>query len=70
LREMLQKALAQLPLAQREAFILREYNGYTYQEIGEITNSTMINAKTRAWRARERLRKMIGAWLELKNMEL
>ncbi|HWF44933.1 MAG TPA: RNA polymerase sigma factor [Candidatus Kapabacteria bacterium] len=68
-REMLQKALAQIPVAQREAFILREYNGYSYQEIAEITGSTMINAKMRAWRARERLRKMIAAWLELKSYE-
>ena len=70
LHEMLQKALARLPLVQREAFILREYNGYSYQEIAEITISTMINAKMRAWRARERLRKMIAAWLELKSSEL
>ena len=67
IREMLERALAQLPLVQREAFILREYNGYSYQEIGEITGSTMVTAKTRAWRGRERLRKMISAWLELKE---
>ena len=69
IREMLQKALQQLPEAQREAFILREYNGYSYQEIAEITGATMINVKTRAWRARERLRKMISAWMELKAIE-
>jgi len=51
---MLERALAQLPVAQREAFILREYNGYSYQEIAEITSTTMVTAKTRAWRARER----------------
>jgi RNA polymerase sigma-70 factor (ECF subfamily) len=66
LREMMQKALAQLPEHQREAFVLREYNGYSYQEIAEITGSTMVNVKTRAWRARERLRKVIAAWLELR----
>lgn len=67
LREMFERALAQLPVAQREAFILREYNGYSYQEIAEITKTTMVTAKTRAWRARERLRKMIAAWLDLKK---
>jgi RNA polymerase sigma-70 factor (ECF subfamily) len=66
LREMLERALAQLPVAQREAFILREYNGYSYQEIAEITSTAMVTAKTRAWRARERLRKVISAWLDLK----
>lgn len=69
LREMLQKALEQLPVNQREAFILREYNGYSYQEIAELTGASMINVKTRAWRARERLRTVIGAWLDLKAVE-
>jgi RNA polymerase sigma-70 factor (ECF subfamily) len=66
LREMMQKALAQLPENQREAFVLREYNGYSYQEIADITGATMVTVKTRAWRARERLRKVIAAWLELR----
>jgi len=60
LREMIQKALQQLPFNQREAFVLREYSGYSYNEIAEITG---------AWRARERLRTIIGAWLELKKMD-
>jgi len=67
IREMIQKALAQLPVNQREAFILREYNGYSYQEIADITGASMINVKTRAWRARERLRKIISAWMDLKG---
>ena len=69
LREMMQKALQQLPFNQREAFILREYSGYSYNEIAEITGATMINVKTRAWRAKERLRKVIGAWLDLRATE-
>ena len=68
-REMLQKALAQLPFIQREAFILREYSGYSYKEIAEITGASMMNVKTRAWRAKERLRKVIGAWMELRVKE-
>jgi len=69
LREMMQKALQQLPINQREAFVLREYSGYSYNEIAEITGATMINVKTRAWRAKERLRKVISAWMELRNVE-
>lgn len=69
LREMVQKALTHLPFNQREAFVLREYSGYSYQEIADITGASMINVKTRAWRARERLRKMLAAWLELKTKE-
>lgn len=68
-REMIQKALAQLPFIQREAFILREYSGYSYKEIAEITGASMMNVKTRAWRAKERLRKVISAWMELRVKE-
>jgi RNA polymerase sigma-70 factor (ECF subfamily) len=67
LRDMLERALQQLPVLQREAFILREYSGYSYQEIADIMSTPMVTAKTRAWRGRERLRKMISAWMELKN---
>lgn len=69
LREMVQKALAFLPFNQREAFVLREYSGYSYQEIADITGATMINVKTRAWRARERLRKVLAAWMDLKEKD-
>ena len=67
LRDLFERALAQLPVVQRDAFILREYNGYAYQEIAEITGDSMVTVKTRAFRARERLRKIIAAWMELKN---
>ena len=67
MREMLERALMQLPIAQREAFVLREYFGYSYEEIAAITGTAMVTAKTRAWRGRERLRKVIGAWMDLKQ---
>jgi len=69
LRDMLERALMQLPVVQREAFILREYFGYSYQEIADIMSTPMVTAKTRSWRGRERLRKMISAWTELKHSE-
>lgn len=69
LRELLQKAMGQLPLQQREAFILREYVGYSYDEVADIMGTNAANVRARAHRARERLRKMIGAWLELKEKE-
>ncbi len=69
LRELLQKALSQLPFNQREAFILREYVGYNYSEIAEIMGTTAANVRARSHRARERLRVIVGAWLELKNAD-
>jgi RNA polymerase sigma-70 factor (ECF subfamily) len=69
LRELLQKALSQLPFNQRESFILREYVGYNYDEIADIMGTTAANVRARAHRARERLRVIVGAWLELKNAD-
>ncbi|MEP7234283.1 MAG: RNA polymerase sigma factor [Ignavibacteriota bacterium] len=69
LRELLQKALSQLPFNQRESFILREYVGYNYTEIAEIMGTTAANVRARSHRARERLRTIVGAWLELKNSD-
>ncbi|HET9137365.1 MAG TPA: RNA polymerase sigma factor [Candidatus Kapabacteria bacterium] len=69
LRELLQRALSQLPFNQRESFILREYVGYSYDEIADIMGTNAANVRARAHRARERLRTIISAWLELKNGE-
>jgi RNA polymerase sigma-70 factor (ECF subfamily) len=65
LRELLQRALSQLPFNQREAFILREYVGYNYDEIADIMGTNSANVRARAHRARERLRTIVGAWMDL-----
>lgn len=67
LRELLQRALAQLPFNQREAFILREYVGYSYDEVAEIMGTNAANARARAHRARERLRTIVSAWMDLRT---
>ena len=69
LRELLQRALAQLPFNQRESFILREYVGYNYDEIAEIMGTNAANARARAHRARERLRTIVTAWMDLRRSE-
>ncbi len=65
LEELVQRALQRLPVVQREAFVLHAVFGYTFQEIAEMQGSTMTAAKTRAFRARGYLRKLIGNWLGL-----
>jgi RNA polymerase sigma-70 factor (ECF subfamily) len=69
LRELLQRALAQLPFNQRESFILREYVGYNYDEIADIMGTNAANARARAHRARERLRTIVTAWMDLRRSE-
>lgn len=53
-------ALMHLPLQLREAAILREYEGYSYQEIAEIVGIDISLAKVRVHRARLLLRKLLA----------
>ncbi len=67
--ELVNKALQRLPIVQREAFVLHAVLGYTFQEIAEMQGSTMTAAKTRAFRARSFLRKLVSNWLGLAEEE-
>lgn len=64
LREHIDNALAQLPVALREALVLREYHGYSYQEIASITGIELSLAKVRVYRARLFMRKLLVGVVE------
>jgi RNA polymerase sigma-70 factor (ECF subfamily) len=49
-------AITQLPEAQREAIILREYHDLSYQQIAEVMGCSLERVKILIFRARERLR--------------
>lgn len=52
----LQQALQSLPVAMREAFLLKHDAEYTYEEVAEMTNASVSAVKMRVHRARESLR--------------
>ncbi len=54
--DVLNKALATLPEAQRNALILRDYEGYSYREIGDITGMSEAQVKVNIFRARTALK--------------
>lgn len=58
-RDVLRGALAALPVAMREAFLLKHDAGYTYDEIAEMTHATPSAVKMRVHRAREALREYL-----------
>ena len=60
MKEIIEKAIATLPIPMREAFILREYEECTYQEIADILGIQLSLAKVRVHRAREILRKLLA----------
>ncbi len=60
LKEVLEEALQQLPDIQRAVLTLRDYEGYPYEEIGEITGLNESQVKVYIFRARLALKKYIG----------
>ncbi|MCU0378179.1 MAG: RNA polymerase sigma factor [Bacteroidales bacterium] len=56
LNEVLHNALDRLPAVQRSVILLRDYEGYSYQEIGEIAGLSEAQVKTYIFRGRTALR--------------
>ncbi|MCW0482419.1 RNA polymerase sigma factor [Gaoshiqia sediminis] len=60
LGEVLDRAVKLLPDDQRMALMLRDYEGYSYKEIGEITGLNETQVKVYIYRARVFLKNYIG----------
>lgn len=58
--DALRHALQRLAPMYREAFLLREFEGYSYEEIGEMTGASVMNVKVRITRAKKQLRKLLA----------
>lgn len=52
LKEILNQAVEKLPDIQRSVLLLRDYEGYSYNEIGEITGLSEAQVKVYIYRAR------------------
>ena len=59
MQDYIRKAVAGLPVALREAVILREYEDCSYQDIADILGIDLSLAKVRVYRARLILRKIL-----------
>ncbi len=60
LSEILKEAVERLPELQRMVLLLRDYEGYSYKEIGEMANLSESQVKVYIYRARVFLKKYIG----------
>ena len=58
-REILQAALARLSETQRSLVMLKDYEGYSYEEIGQIMNLNPSQVKVYLHRARLQLKEFI-----------
>lgn len=61
LNEVLHEAVNRLPEIQRSVLLLRDYEGYSYEEIGEITSLNESQVKVYIFRARTFLKNYIGS---------
>jgi RNA polymerase sigma factor (sigma-70 family) len=59
LSEVLEDALKRLPDIQRSVLLLRDYEGYSYEEIAEITNLSDAQVKVYIYRARLTLKEYL-----------
>ena len=61
LQEILHEALDRLPERQRTVILLRDYEGYSYKEMGEITDLSESQVKVYIYRGRVFLKDYIGS---------
>ena len=61
LNELLHKIMEKLPEIQRSVLLLRDYEGYSYEEIGKITDLGESQVKVYIYRARRQMRQFIGS---------
>lgn len=59
--EIMNEAVKRLPASQRSSLMLRDYEGYSYKEIEEITGLKESQVKVYIYRARKYLKEYIGS---------
>lgn len=66
-KEMLDLIASSLELLEfdyREAFVLRQYQGFSYKEIAEITGDNIQMVKNKVWRAKEKIKSILEPYLQ------
>ena len=61
LKDILDEAVNKLPETQRSVLMMRDYEGYSYKEIGDITGLNEGQVKVYIFRARKFLKNYIGS---------
>lgn len=60
LLNLIKYAVGLLEHEYHEAFVLREYQNLTYEEIAQIVGTTVSNAKSRVFRARQKIKEILA----------
>lgn len=67
--DILHRTLMTLPETQRNVLLLRDYEGYSYQEIGDITGMSEAQVKVNIFRARTALKNKLKSIDNLIDIE-
>lgn len=59
-KEIIELALSLLPPVQKSIILLRDLEGYTYEEIGEILDLSDSQVKVYLYRARKKIKKQLS----------
>ena len=59
--ETFARALQKLPLKQRELIILMQDNEWSYEELAKITKTSLGSVRSRLFRARDSLKRLMEA---------
>jgi RNA polymerase sigma-70 factor (ECF subfamily) len=62
--ELINDALNKIESGNKEAFVLRMYEGLSYKEIAEIQDTSETLARNRVWRAKEKIKKILDPYLK------
>nr|MBP9094414.1 sigma-70 family RNA polymerase sigma factor [bacterium]MBP9811540.1 sigma-70 family RNA polymerase sigma factor [bacterium] len=64
LSDVLEKAMAKMPPRFRKVAMLRDVEGYSYEQIAQITDTELGTVKSRIARARMKMQRTINAYLQ------
>ncbi len=62
--DLIASSLDLLDFEYREAFVLRQYHGFSYKEIAEIMGESIASSKNRVWRAKEKIKSILEPYLQ------
>ena len=65
--DLIQTALDLLPHDQKEAFVLREYQGLSYKEMTVVLGIKLETAKVRVFRARQKIKEILQPYMKEMN---
>ena len=62
--DLLETAMESLPKKYKEVLVLKEYLGFSYQEIADLMETTLPSVRINIYRAKHKLREMLSPYLQ------